>query len=252
MATMTRPFRKRFAAGLALGAAIGLAGSAGCEKKKVDGGAPATATTPTTPTATPSTAPADAAPPAADEPADAAPPAGGALVLTEKGLGGVNAATPGTLEGVRAALPGLEIREAEIDAGEGETSRGFDVVRGGRVVAQVVLDDAGKVSFIDATGEGSDEAAAAAIRTSDGIAAGASFADVRKAGADQCEIVKTADDQIDDWPDATCLREGGHIRYELQIEPGAPSPAETGPVSSLRARVIRVLWFSDARHTVLR
>ena len=252
---MTRAFRKRFTATLALGAAIGSLGPAGCEKKKqADSAAAATPTAaaPTAPTASPSAAPADAAAPAADVPADAGPPAGGALVLGEAGLGGINGATPGTVAGMRAALPGLEIREAEIPAGEGETSRGFDVVRGGRVVAQVVLDDAGKVAFIDASGEGSGEAGADAIRTSDGIAVGASFDDVRRAGADRCEVVKTAEDQIDDWPDATCLREGGHIRYELQIEDGAPAPDRTGPVSSLRAKVVRVLWFASAANTAMR
>jgi hypothetical protein len=231
---MTR-LSKRFAAALALATSIGTLAASGCEKKGAEEPAAPTAPTPA--------APADPAPPAQDK----------ALVLTEAGLGGVTAATPGTLAAIQAALPGLEIREAEIDAGEGETSRGFDVVRGGRVIAQVVLDDDGKLSFIDASGEGGAENAADAIRTSDGVTVGATAADVRKAGADHCEIVKTADDQIDDWPDATCLRENGHIRYELQLEDdGEPAPKETGPVSSLNARVIRVLWFARAEDAVLR
>lgn len=241
---------KRLAASLALAAAIGALGASGCEKKRAD--EPAAPTTAATPAAhTTNAGPADAAPIAA--PADPAPARDEALVLTEAGLGGINAATPGTLAAIQAALPGLEIREAEIAAGEGETSRGFDVVRGGQVVAQVVLDDAGKISFIDASGEGGADNSASAIRTSDGIAVGAAFADVHKAGANRCEIVKTADDQIDDWPDATCLRENGHIRYELQLEDdGAPPPRETGPVSSLKARVVRVLWFARAEHAILR
>jgi hypothetical protein len=235
---------KRFTATLALGAAIGAVGSSGCQKKQTSEG---TATVPTAPMSAPSTAPTRAS-----GPADAAPPAGGgALVLGEAGLAGLNASTPGTLAGVQAALPGLEIREVEVEAGEGETSRGFDVVRRGRVIAQVVLDDAGKVSFIDASGEDDEEHAADAIRTSDGIAVGASFADLRKAGVDRCEIVKDDDDQIDDWPDATCLRENGHIRYELQLDPGGSAPREAGPVSSLRAHVVRVLWFARAEHAVL-
>lgn len=246
---------KRFAAALAVAISIGAVGASGCEKKTKEADAPAAP--PSAPTSTASTtatgAPEPANPATTATPADAAPPAAGeALVLHEGGLGGVNAATPGTLAAIQAALPGLEIREAEIAAGEGETSRGFAVVRRGRVIAQVLLDDAGRVSFIDASGEGGAEDASLAIRTSDGVAVGTAFADVRKAGANRCEVVKTADDQIDDWPDATCLRENGHIRYELQLDDGAPPPKETGPVSSLQARVVRVLWFAGPEQAVLK
>jgi len=234
-------------------------GSAGCEKKERSAGPEEARAAPATPVlaepkpsdpkpsdpkpSDPKSAPADAGAPVAD----AGTPA---LALTSTGLGGVGRSTAGTLAAMRAALPGEEIREAEIPAGEGEVSKGFELLRGGRVVAQIVLDDGGAISHIDVSDGYAEDAAKSPnpIRGPGGIGVGAVFGVLRRSGAaSQCAVVKTADDQIDDWPDAACLGRDGTIRYEIEMELGASAPTRKGPVKSLRGVVSRMIWFADPK-----